>query len=340
MSVENTPATAAPAKARVRRLPPEFNILVVLIGMALMFEALGWIFEGQSFLFNILRLRIMILQVSVIGIIAIGVTQVIITSGIDLSSGSIVGATAMVAASLAQSSDYTHAIYPHLTNLPAIVPIIAGIIVGGLGGMINGGLIAWTGIPPFIATLGTYVSIRGFAKWYTRGNPVSFLTPQFDYIGSGIVPVFIFLICAAIFHVVLGYTRYGKFTYAIGANRQAARVSGINIKRHLLLVYTIAGLLSGLAGIVTAARAQSGQSGMGVGYELQAIAAAVIGGTSLTGGAGRIWGTVFGTLILGVVTSGFTFLNINDYLQEMVLGGIIVGAVIVDQFRQARRAKV
>ncbi len=339
MSLETTPAPAASAKGRVRRLPPEVNILIVLIGMALMFEALGWIFERQSFLFNILRLRIMILQVSVIGIIAIGVTQVIITGGIDLSSGSIVGASAMVGASLAQSSDYTHAVYPHLTNMPALVPILMGIIVGGLGGLINGGLIAWTGIPPFIATLGTYVSIRGFAKWYTRGNPVSFLTPQFDYIGSGIVPVFIFLICAAIFHVVLGYTRYGKFTYAIGANRQAARVSGINIKRHLLYVYVIAGLLSGLAGIVTAARAQSGQSGMGVGYELQAIAAAVIGGTSLTGGVGRIWGTVFGTIILGVVTSGFTFLNINDYLQEMVLGGIIVGAVIVDQYRQTRRAR-
>ncbi|MBV1703147.1 MAG: ABC transporter permease [Hyphomicrobiales bacterium] len=339
MTIETKSSSAPVAKARSRRLPPEFNILVVLIGMALMFELLGWVFEGQSFLFNILRLRIMILQVSVIGIIAIGVTQVIITSGIDLSSGSIVGASAMVAASLAQSSDYTHAIYPGLTNLPAIVPILVGIVVGGLGGFINGGLIAWTGIPPFIATLGTYVSIRGFAKWYTHGNPVSFLTPQFNVIGSGIVPVFIFLICAAIFHVVLGYTRYGKFTYAIGANRQAARVSGINVQRHLIYVYVIAGLLSGLAGIVTAARAQSGQSGMGVGYELQAIAAAVIGGTSLTGGVGRIWGTVFGTLILGVVTSGFTFLNINDYLQEMVLGGIIVGAVIVDQYRQARRAK-
>ena len=131
---------------------------------------------------------------------------------------------------------------------------------------------------------------------------------------------------AAIFHVVLAYTRYGKFTYAIGANPQAARVSGIDIGKHLIKVYAIAGLLSGVAGVMTAARAASGQPGMGVAYELDAIAATVIGGTSLAGGVGRITGTVIGTIILGVVTSGFTFLKVGAYYQEIVKGFIIVAA--------------
>jgi len=181
------------------------------------------------------------------------------------------------------------------------------------------------------------VSARGLAKWYTRGQPVSMLTDAYADIGSGAVPVIIFLATAVIFHVALRYTRYGKFTYAIGANPQAARVAGINVPRHLTLVYTIAGILSGLAGIVTSARAESGQAGMGMMYELDAIAAAVIGGASLSGGIGRITGTVIGTLILGVVTSGFTFLRIDAYYQEIVKGGIIVAAVIADQYRRRTR---
>jgi inositol transport system permease protein len=136
-----------------------------------------------------------------------------------------------------------------------------------------------------------------------------------------------------LFHVALRYTRYGKYTYAIGANAQAARVSGINVGRHLIAVYTVAGVLSGLAGTVTAARAVSGQAGMGMMYELDAIAASVIGGASLSGGIGRITGTVIGTLILGVVTSGFTFLRIDAYYQEIVKGAIIVAAVVADQYR-------
>ncbi|HEY2340608.1 MAG TPA: ABC transporter permease, partial [Steroidobacteraceae bacterium] len=162
-------------------------------------------------------------------------------------------------------------------------------------------------------------------------------TDGYAAIGSGAVPVVIFLATAVIFHVALRYTRYGKFTYAIGSNPQAARVSGINVPRHLLIVYTIAGLLSGLAGIVTSARAESGQAGMGMMYELDAIAAAVIGGASLSGGVGRITGTVIGTLILGVVSSGFTFLRIDAYYQEIVKGGIIVAAVIADQYRRRAR---
>lgn len=331
--------TATPAAHRSRmRLPPELNILSVLLGVALIFEALGWILQGQSFLMNPQRLTIMILQVSVIGIIAVGVTQVIITGGIDLSSGSVVAMSAMVSMSFAQIAT-DRAIFPALTDMPAIVPIMIGLACGLLAGLINGALIAYTGIPPFIATLGMMVTARGFAKWYTKGQPISFPTSEFAAIGSGIWPVVIFLAVAVLFHVCLRYTRYGKFTYAIGANPQAARVSGINVKAHLVKVYAIAGLLAGLAGIVTAARAQTAQSGMGMMYELDAIAAAVIGGTSLAGGAGRITGTVIGTLILGLMTSGFTFLRIDAYYQEIVKGGIIVAAVVADVYRQKKRSK-
>ncbi|ATN37545.1 ABC transporter permease [Rhizobium daejeonense] len=321
------------------RIPPEANILLVLIGIALIFELLGWVFVGQSFLMNPQRLTIMILQVAVIGIISVGVTQVIITGGIDLSSGSVVGMTAMISASFAQSSTWSRALYPGLTDMPFFVPIAVGILIGLLAGYINGQLIARTKIPPFIATLGMMVTARGISKWYTKGQPVSGLTEQFTFIGTGIWPVVVFLLVAIIFHIALRYTRYGKFTYAIGANVQAARVSGINVEKHLIKVYAIAGMLAGLAGIVTAARAQTAQAGMGVMYELDAIAAAVIGGTSLAGGAGRITGTVIGTIILGVMTSGFTFLRVDAYYQEIIKGMIIVAAVVADVYRQKKRAK-
>lgn len=319
------------------KLPQEASIFLVLLGIGLLFEGLGWYVNGQSFLFNLDRLQIIILQMAVIGIIAIGVNLVIITSGIDLSSGSVVAASAVVAASLAQVSDFPRAVFPALTELPIIWPVLAGAITGLMIGLLNGSLIAYTAIPPFIATLGTMVAARGFAKWFTGGMPVSMLTDDFAWIGSGANPVIIFLLLAAIFHVVLRHTRFGKFTYAIGANRQAAIVSGINVNRHLIWIYTIAGLLAGIAGTVTAARAISGQSGMGVMYELDAIAAVVIGGTSLVGGKGRITGTVIGVLILGVMTSGFTFIRIDAYYQEMVKGAIIVAAVIADQYRNKNK---
>ncbi len=330
----------AERKSGRRRLPNELGILIVLIGIALLFEALGWTIRGQTFLFNPERLLVMVLQVSTVGVIAIGVTQVIITGGIDLSSGSVLAVSAMVAASLAQEPGYARAIYPSLSGLPFVVPVVCGLAVGALAGWINGALIAITAIPPFIATLGMMVTARSVAQLYTRGQPISMLAENYTWIGSGAVPVIIFLVTAVIFHIALRYTRYGKFTYAIGANPQAARVSGINVRRHLMLVYMLAGLLAGLAGLVTSARAQSGQSSMGLGYELDAIAAAVIGGVSLAGGAGRISGTVIGTVILGVMTSGFTFIGIDAYVQGIVKGIIIVAAVVVDQYRQRRRKKV
>jgi len=307
-------------------------------------------FVGDSFIANKQRLSIIVLQMAVIGIIAVGVTQVIITGGVDLSSGSVVGFVAMVSASFAQTATNARAVfidYPWLLDINPVFPILVGLALGALAGVVNGWVIAKTGIPPFIATLGMMVSARGLAKWYTLGQPVALLHDDFAWFGQSFDvlgfplprPVIIFLLVAAICHIALSLTRYGKFTYAIGANPQAARVSGIDIGRHLIKVYTVAGLLSGLAGVMTAARAASGQPGMGIAYELDAIAAAVIGGTSLAGGVGRITGTVIGTIILGVVMSGFTFLKVGAYYQEIVKGMIIVAAVVADVYRQKRRRK-
>lgn len=320
-----------------RRRSQELNALIGLIGIAAIFEILGWLLEGQSFLFNTQRLSIMILQVAVVGIIAIGVTQVIITGGIDLSSGSVVGATAMIAMSFAQVSTYPRAVYPSLTDLPVVVPVAIGLGCGLAAGLINGALIAYTRIPPFIATLGMMVTARGIAKWYTRGMPVSFPTEGYAAIGAGMTPVFIFIAVAILFHVALKYTVYGKHTYAIGSNQDAARVSGINVERHLIMVYAIAGVLAALAGIVVSARGLTAQSGMGVMYELDAIAMAVIGGVSLSGGRGSIPGTIIGAIIFGVIISGFTFLRLDAYYQEMIKGVIIVAAVIADVYRQRQR---
>lgn len=338
MAMHDTNFERAAPKAH-RKLPAELNILLVLIGIALVFEILGHIFQGQTFLGNVGRLKIMILQVSVIGIIAVGVTQVIISGGIDLSSGSIVGAVAMVAMSVAQSADYARAVYPSLTDMPVFVPVLLGLFCGAIAGFINGWLIAYTKIPPFIATLGMMVTARGFAKWYTKGQPISFPTDSFAFLGSGMMPVVIFLIVALIFHVAMKYTRYGKFTYAIGANPQAARVSGINVERHLVKLYVVAGTLAALAGIVVAARGQTAQAGMGIMYELDAIAMAVIGGTSLAGGRGSIIGTSIGMVIFGVIISGFTFLRLDAYYQEMIKGVIIVAAVVIDTYRQKKKVK-
>jgi len=323
-----------------RRLSSDVGIFLVLVGIAVLFEAIGWSARGASFLFSGQRLLVMVLQVSIIGLLAIGVTQVILTGGIDLSSGSVVGATAMIAMSFAQVSTYPRAVFIEQgwVDLPVIVPIMVGLACGLLAGLINGLLIAYTKIPAFIATLGMMVTARGIAKWYTKGQPISFPTEDFAAIGQGMMPVVIFVVIAVLFYLILKYTVYGKHTYAIGSNPDAARMSGINVERHLVLVYSIAGVLAGVAAMVVAARGLTAQSGMGLMYELDAIAMAVIGGVSLSGGRGSIVGTAIGMLIFGVIISGFTFLRLDAYYQEMIKGMIIVTAVVVDVWRQKRRA--
>src|SRR5688500_12193854 len=218
---------------------------------------IGWSVRGASFLFNGQRLLEMVLQVSIIGLLAIGVTQVILTGGIDLSSGTVLALSAMNAARLAQAPN-VRADNPSLTDLPDYVPSAAGRATGAVTGLMNGSLIAYTGIPPFIATLGMMVSARGLARYYTRGQPISMLTDDYTSIGAGAVPVVIFLVVAVVFHVLLRHTRYGRYTYASGANAEAARVSGVRVERHLSVVYTIEWLLAGSGGVRTAAEAASG----------------------------------------------------------------------------------
>ena len=320
-------------------MPAEIGILAALFAVAMFFEVLGWVFEGQSFIFNPQRLYIIVLQMAIIGILAVGVSQIIIMAGIDLSSGSVVGIAGLVAASLAQSSDAARAVYPSLVDMPVLIPILAGIGVGLALGAVNGSLIAYTGIPPFIATLGMLVAARGLARWYTSGAQVSFFTDDFVTIGVGSNPIIVFLSVALLFHILLRYTVYGRRTYAIGSNEEAARMAGINVAKHKVLVYSLAGGLYGLAAIVQTSRAMTAQSGTGVMWELDAIAAAVIGGTSLMGGIGRITGTVIGVLILGVITSGFIFLGVGAFYINVVKGVIIVAAVVFDQYRHTKSKK-
>jgi inositol transport system permease protein len=341
--------------AKKRTWPAEFNVFLALIILVGAFELIGRVFLGDSFLFNTranvdtifneARLQIIILQVSIVGIIAIGVTQVIISGGIDLSSGSIVGATAMIAMSFAQVATVNGNPNPKAmfieqgwTDLPVIVPVLVAIGCGLLAGLINGSLVAYTRIPPFIATLGMMVTARGVAKWWSKGQPISFPTESFAAIGKGLMPVIIFISLAILFQLIMTYTRYGKHCYAIGSNEDAARMSGINVQNHKILVFVIAGILASLAAVVLSSKNLTAQAGMGVMYELDAIAMAVIGGVSLSGGRGSIIGTVIGALIFGVIISGFTFLRLDAYYQEMVKGVIIIGAVVLDQWRQRLRA--
>ncbi len=340
-----------------RSWPNEMNILFALIIIVVIFEILGQVLpymNNQSFLFdtrgrfdtifNEARLQIIILQVAIIGIIALGVTQVIITAGIDLSSGPLVAATAMIAMSFAQTELVNGNPNPKAIfglwamDLPVLVPVAIGLLFGAVIGCVNGTFVAYLRIPPFIATLGMFLICRGIALWWSEGRPVSFPTESYKFIGSGMMPVVWFLSLAVLFHLILRYTVYGKHTYAIGSNEEAARMSGINVKRHKVMVYMIASMLAAFAGIVLSSKASTAQAGMGEFYELFAIAMAVIGGISLQGGRGSIIGTVLGAMVLGVIRSGFTFVKLDGSYQLMAMGGIIIAAVILDQYRQRSRA--
>ena len=305
----------------------KYGIVLILLAMLIAFSLLSEGFFTTRNIFNIVR------QISFMGLIAIGVTMVIITGGIDLGSGSVLALCAVLATSLAQIPESATLKYPGL-NLPILVPVVVALSVGALTGVINGSLIAKFGIPAFIATLGMMTVARGFALIYSN-KPLSQLTPEYNFIGQGAImgvpfPVIILVVVAILAHILLNNTPFGRYIYALGGNEQAARISGINIDRVKIGVYTIAGLLSGLAGLVVSSRVGSGQPGQGVGIELDAIAAAVIGGTSLSGGIGTIWGTMVGALIIGVLDNGLILLNVDQYWITIVKGTIIVVAVIID----------
>jgi inositol transport system permease protein len=313
----------------------KYGIFLIFIVMIVVASLLSPAFVSTTNLINIVR------QMSVVGLIALGVTGIIVSAGIDLSSGSVVGLTAVVAASLAQSPDAV-AFYPGL-HLPLVVPVAAACLVGAMVGLINGTLVAKTRIPPFIATLGTFTAIRGAANLYTSGRPISDLTDDYDFIGQGDVfgvpvPIIILVVMAVVTHILYAHTKFGKYIYAIGGNEQAARVSGINAARYKMLIYVYASFLAGLAGVVVSSRIGSGQPGLGVGYELDAIAATVIGGTSLSaGGIGTVAGTIVGALIIGVLNNTLDLMNVSAFWQQIVKGCIIVGAVILDQLKNRGR---
>jgi inositol transport system permease protein len=341
-----------------RAWPNEFNVFLALVLIIVLFEALGQILpymNNQSMLFdfneardgtilNMARIKIIILQVAIIGIISLGVTQVIISGGIDLSSGPLVGAAAMIVMSFAQTELVNGNPNPKAVfgdwafDLPVIAPLIVGLLFGALIGSINGFFIAFAKIPPFIATLGMFLICRGISQWWTKGQPVSFPTEGYAWIGSGMMPVVWFIGLAILLHLIMRYTVYGKHTYAIGSNEEAARMSGINVRRHKIMVYMIASMLAAFAAIVLSSKNLTAQAGMGQFYELYAIAMAVIGGVSLTGGRGSIIGTVLGAMVFGVIQSGFTYIKLDAFYQLMAMGAIIIGAVVLDQYRQRRAA--
>ncbi len=271
---------------------------------------------------------IIITQVSINALLAFGVTFVIITGGIDLSLGSIVAVAGVSAAMLAHPDSY-----------PVLVPVFAGLFAGLLIGAFNGFIITKSKIAPFIVTLGTMTIGRGLALILSNGRPVSNLSESFVFIGSGklmgiplliIILICMFIICS----VILNKTILGRYIYAVGGNEQAARASGINVTQVKMAVYSISGVLAGLAGILLTSRITTGQPNAGAGFELDAIAAVVIGGTSTTGGKGSITGTLVGVLLIGVINNSLDLLNVTSYYQQVVMGIIIIGAVVLDSLNQ------
>ncbi|MCG8569192.1 MAG: ABC transporter permease [Spirochaetes bacterium] len=329
MDKKNDKKPILPKRVNYSRILRDFSMLIILIFMVIVFSIIQPAFLSGRNILNIMT------QISYIGLIALGVTMVIIALGIDLSSGSVLALAAVVAASFAQSSDWEVLKYPGLQDLPFVVPLLAGMLVGTICGAINGTIIAKTGIPPFIATLGMMTAARGLALIYSNGRPISGLHDAYCFIGGGKIgpipfPVIILVVMALISHTMLKHTKFGKYNYAIGGNEQAARVSGINITKYKILIYTYAGMLAGLAGVVLSSRVSSGQPGFGNMYELDAIASAVIGGTSLNGGIGTIPGTLVGAMILGVLNNGLVLMNVDANWQQVVKGVIIIGAVVMD----------
>jgi ribose/xylose/arabinose/galactoside ABC-type transport system permease subunit len=268
---------------------------------------------------------LILLQVSVIGIIAIGMTFTILTAGIDLSVGSLLAVAGIMSGLFAQRDP---------TPINMALAFALPIAIGLLGGAINGLVIAWAGVNPLIVTLGTLTAYRGFVVWF-RVNPIYDLQPYYSVIGQGRVgplpvPVLILALVALAAWVVLNFTRFGRYVYAVGGNREAARAAGINVERVTFTVYLISGLWVGLAALIFTSRLMAAQAISGQGFELQAIAAAVVGGASLFGGRGRISNTLVGALIMGVLFNGFVMLDVPAPIQQMAIGIIIIVAVWLD----------
>ena len=326
MSTTNTNAATSPEKKfTLHKVMQSVGILPVLILIFIGFSLMTPNFATESNIMNIVR------QSSINTVLAAGMTFVIITGGIDLSVGSILGTTAVMA--MVTSLD------PTLGALSIPVALMGGLIMGTL----NGVMVAYIGLPPFIATLGTYTALRGAAYLLANGTTVINNDIGFEWIGNaylGPIPwlVVIGFVVIGICWFILRKTTLGMHVYAVGGNANAARLTGIKVGMVLTFVYALSGLLSGLGGIMSASRLYSANGNLGVGYELDAIAAVVLGGTSLSGGIGSITGTLIGALIIAAMNNGMTLMGVSYFWQLVIKGCVIIIAVLIDKYRTRKHA--
>ncbi|PDO10438.1 MAG: galactoside ABC transporter permease MglC [Candidatus Reconcilbacillus cellulovorans] len=323
----------------------EYAIYIVLFALVAAIAA-----YDPHFL-SLTTLRDLLLQNSTRAIIALGAAFVLISGGVDLSAGRVVGLTAVLSASMLQAEDYPRRFFPDLPQLPVWLPVAIAVAAGLLVGLLNGWIVARFRVPPFIATLGTMVAVYGANSIYfdmepNDSQPIGGLRDDFTALGTGSfavgpysIPYLVVTAVAvsALVWVVFNKTRLGKNMYAIGGNPQAARVSGIRVGANLLAIYAIAGALYGLGGVLEAARTGGATNNYGNMYELDAIAACVVGGVSTSGGIGTVPGVLAGVLIFGVINYGLTFIGVNPYWQLILKGLIIVFAVAVDMRKYANR---
>jgi len=271
-------------------------------------------------------------QTSYTAVIAIGMTLVIITAGIDLSVGSVAALSGVVGVVLMVQ-----------VGIPVVPAIIGGVLVGALCGLVNGLLVSVAGLNPFIATLGMLSVARGLVYIPTNAKAVFGAPDSFRLLGQGVIgaipiPIIVVAVVAIVGYVVLSRTKLGRYAYAMGSNREAARLSGIPIKRYLTSVYVISGALAGFGGMIASSQVASGQPNFGMGLELDAIAAAVIGGASLFGGQGTVVGTLIGAFLIALIRNGSVLLDVNIYYQQVIIGVVIWVAVLWDQYRRRRLA--
>jgi len=298
----------------------KYGILVGFITIIIILSILSSAFLTVTNLLNILR------QTSIHGIMAIGMTFVILTAGIDLSVGSILALTGVLCAG------FEHA------GWPLFFIVTVTLIIGGIVGFVNGFIITKGKITPFVVTLGMMSVARGLALIYAKGYPISGFGKSFRYIGAGYLfrfpfPIIIFFFTLVVAAVVLQNTKLGRYIYAIGGNEEAVQISGINSDTYKTIAYVFSGLTSALGAIVLTSRLNAGEPIAGTGYELDVIASVVIGGTSLMGGRGGVWGTFIGALIIGTINNGMNLLGISSYFQLVVKGLIIIIAVLLDRLR-------
>lgn len=271
-------------------------------------------------------------QTSYTAVIAIGVTLVIITAGIDLSVGSVAALSGVVGVVLMAKA-----------GVPVVLAILGGILVGAACGLVNGLLVSVAGLNPFIATLGMLSVARGMVYIPTNAMSVFGVPDSFRLLGQGVIgsipiPIIVVAVVAVAGYVVLARTKLGRYAYAMGSNREAARLSGIPIRRYLTVVYVISGALAGFGGMIASSQVASGQPNFGIGLELDAIAAAVIGGASLFGGQGTVVGTLIGAFLIALIRNGSVLLDVNIYYQQVIIGVVIWVAVLWDQYRRRRLA--